>query len=191
MNEIENSLLFFDRIRKYTYKITIENGMEIMLRFSREHYHHLAGFQHLTDLSTVSNPISRQKFYGDIKKGKIKPEQIKKSCQYHQVFQRVNSCNILEDILSPGDGKIIVEFDRSKTDSVIQAKFHLFRRMGDPFRGEAVFYTLFIDCEGDKMYFPVTYVVEHSNRYVREQIMLDCTIERIPLAGKKEMALSK
>ena len=81
MNEIENSLLFFDRIRKYTYKITIENGMEIMLRFSREHYHHLAGFQHLTDLSTVSNPISRQKFYGDIKKGKIKPEQIKKSCQ--------------------------------------------------------------------------------------------------------------
>ena len=74
MQEIQNSIEVFDRLRKYSYKITIENGMEILLRFSREHYHHLAGFQHLTDMETISNPASKQKFFGDMKKERINPE---------------------------------------------------------------------------------------------------------------------
>lgn len=187
MNEIEKSIEVFERLRKFAYQITIENGMEILLRFSREHYHHLAGFQHLTDLETICKPISKQKFYGDLKKGKITQEWIEKSCQYHLIHQRVASFDMLEQILSSGSGKIIVEFDKNKTGSVIDAKFHLFHRTGDPFKGEAVFYTLFINCERSGIYYPVTYVVEHSNLYVREQTMYDCTIECLPLNQKKEL----
>ena len=50
MEEIKNTIDVFERLRKYQYKITVENGMVIQLRFERERYHHLAGFQHLTDL---------------------------------------------------------------------------------------------------------------------------------------------
>lgn len=188
MQEIQNSIEIFDRLRKYAYKITIENGMEILLRFSREHYHHLAGFQHLTDMETISNPVSKQKFFGDLKKERINPEQIQRSCQYHLIHQRIASFDVLEQILSPGSGKIIVEFDKNKTGSVINAKFHLFHRTGNPFKGEAVFYTLFIDCERHGVYYPVTYVVEPSNMYVREQTIYECNIERLTISPKKILA---
>lgn len=188
MEKIENTIAVFERLRKYSYKIFIENGVEIDLRFSREHFHHLVGFQHLTDLESVYNPHSRQKFYGDFRKGKISAALIKKSAQYGVIRERVETFEVLEDILTPGDGKIIVEFDNSKTDSIIKAKFHLYRRMGDPFKGEAVFFTLFIDSENGSTYFPVTYIVEKSNLYVREQTMYTCRIERQPLNSKKALA---
>ena len=71
---------------------------------------------------------------------------------------------------------------------MIQAKFHLYRREGDSFKGEAVYFTLFIDCENSSKYYPVTYVVEHSNMYMRDQVLYDCTIEQLPLSGKKVLA---
>lgn len=187
MNELDRSIEIFDRLRKFTYKITIDNGMEIMLRFSREHYHHLGGFQHLTDLKTVSNPVSRQKFFNDVKKGKITRDHLEKSCQYPLVQERIASFEILEQILSSGSGKIIVEFDKNKTGSVINARFHLFHRMGNPFKGEAVYYTLFINSESDGIYYPITYVVEHSNLYVRDQLMHNCTIACLARNPKKEL----
>lgn len=185
MEEIQNTIDIFDRLRKYQYRIRIENGLEIVLRFSRERYHHLAGFQHLTDLNDIANPRSKQQFYNSLKKGKISADRIKKSCQYDAIRERIESFGKIEEILAAGEGKIIVEFDNSKTDSVIQAKFHLYRREGDSFKGEAVYFTLFIDCENSSKYYPVTYVVEHSNMYMRDQVLYDCTIEQLPLSGKK------
>ena len=67
----------FERLRKPACCINVENGVEILLRFSREHYHHLAGFQHLTDLPDIASPANgRQKFYNDIRKGNIPEERI-------------------------------------------------------------------------------------------------------------------
>ena len=62
MEEIQKTLGVFESLRKWQYNIKIENGMEIVLRFGREHYHHLAGFQHLTDLPDISKPISKHRF---------------------------------------------------------------------------------------------------------------------------------
>lgn len=185
MEEIKNTIDVFERLRKYQYKITVENGMVIQLRFERERYHHLAGFQHLTDLPDIANPMSKHKFYNDLRRGKTSEEKIKKSELYSEIQERITFFDKLEEIMSPGEGRIIVEFDKSKTDTMIKAKFHLFRREGNPFQGEAVFFTLFIDTEYGDTYYPVTYVVEHSNIYVREQVFYDCTIERLPIGGKK------
>ncbi|MBQ8880742.1 MAG: hypothetical protein IJ030_01015 [Oscillospiraceae bacterium] len=62
MEEIQKSIRVFENLRKYLYRITIENGMEIVLRFEPERYHHLAGFQHITDLTDIANPISKHNF---------------------------------------------------------------------------------------------------------------------------------
>ena len=185
MEDIQKSIVIFETLRKYRYKITIENGTEITLRFGREHYHHLAGFQHLTDMPDISSPVSKHKFYNDLRSGKLSLDRIKKSIRYMDIQERIASFEIIEGILSPGAGKIIVEFDNSKTGSVIEAKFHLFHREGIPFKGDVVFFTLFIDAEGRNVYHPVTYVVEHSNMYVRGQNMYNCNIEKLPLSGKK------
>ena len=187
MEEIQNTIDTFDRLRKYQYKITVENGMEFALRFSRERYHHLAGFQHLTDLDDVANPRSKQEFYNKLKNGNISAGRIKKSCRYGVIRERIESFGMIEEILAPGEGKIIVDFDNSKTESLIQAKFHLYRREGDPFKDEATFFTLFIDSDNGGKYYPVTYVVEHSNMYVRGQTLYDCNIERQPIGGKKTL----
>ena len=186
MEEIQNSILVFERLRQHIYQISIENGQVLLLRFSREHYHHLMGFQHLTDLESVSKPVSKQKFYGDVRRGKLRPEKMQKSAQYSRIRERITSFHMLEEILSEGDGKIIVEFDRRKNGSAIRAKFHLYRRSGDPFREEAAYYTLFIDRAPDGIYYPVTYIVEHSNRYLRNQNMLNCSIVHLPLREKKK-----
>ena len=188
MEEIKKTIDVFERLRKYQYKITIENGMEIALRFEREHYHHLAGYQHLTDLPDVAKPISKHKFYNDLRSGKISEEKIRKSELYGSIQERIIFFDKLEKIMTPGDGKIIVEFDKSKTDTVIKAKFHLFHRKGNPFAGDAVYFTLFIDTEYGDTYFPVTYVVEHSNMYMREQTLYECTIERFALSSKRVLA---
>lgn len=185
MEEIEKSIAVFERLGKYQYIIRIENGMELKLRFGRERYHHLAGFQHLRDLPNIANPISKHKFFNDLRFGKISVEKIKRSEMYADIWERLSFFEKLEEIMSPGAGKIIVEFDKSKTETMIRAKFHLFRREGDSFKGEAVYYTLFIDSKNEDTYYPVTYVVEHSNIYVREQKFYDCTIERQLISGKK------
>lgn len=187
MDEIKKTIDIFERLRKYQYKITVENGMEILLRFERERYHHLAGFQHLTDLPDIAKPISKHKFYNDLRRGRISEDKIKKSGLYAEIRERVNFFDRLEEILSPGEGRIIVEFDKSKTDTVIKAKFHLFRREGKPFTSETVYFTLFIDTEYGDTYYPVTYLVEHSNLYVREQKFYDCTIERQMVGSKKTL----
>lgn len=159
--------------------------MQIVLRFSREHYHHLAGFQHLTDMPNIAQPWRKDEFYTQLSKRKISAEKIKKSAKYSDIEERIKDFAVIEQIMAAGDGKIIVEFDPTKTDTVIEAQFHLYRREGNPFKGEGTFYTLFLDRGQGDVYFPVTYIVEHSNLYVKDQKMYDCTIEHLPLRQQK------
>lgn len=187
MGEIQKSIEVYESLRGFQYQITIENSMKLSLKLDREAYHHLAGLQHLTDMPDISNPKSRHKIYNDIKRGKISEAKIKASVKYSEIEERIQSFAVLEEILSSGEGKIIVEFDNSKTDSKIEAKFHLFKREGIPFKGDVTFYMLFLDTDGGHTYFPVTYIVEHSNMYVRDQVLLDCTIEKTPLTTTKKL----
>lgn len=185
VGEIENTIAVFERLRKYQYRIAIENGLALTLRFSRENYHHLAGFQHLTDMPDIAQPRRKDEFYNRLLNGKISTERLTHSAKYHEIEERLKFFSVIEQILSAGEGKIIVEFDRRKTDSVIEAKFHLFHRDGNPLVEAATYYTLFLDRDRGENYFPVTYVVEHSNMYVKNQQMFGCTIEQVPSKHKK------
>ena len=181
MGTIKDTIEVYERLRKYRYKITIQTGVTFEVRFSREHYHHLIGFQHLTDIQDIEKPNIKQKFYNDLRKGKVSEKRIKSSAKYATIEERINSFAVLEMLLEPGEGKIIVDFDKNKTDTQIEAKFHLFHRDGNPFKEKVSYYTLFLGRDKDGIYFPVTYLVEHSNMYVRNQEMYNCTIEKIPL----------
>lgn len=188
MGKILDSVLLFEKLRKFEYHISIENGVSFSFRFKREHYHHLAGFQYLTDLPDIARPRNgSHKFYSDLVRGKIKESRIVASVKYEHIAERVAAFSMLEKILETGEGRIIVEFDPDLSNSVIEAKFLLFKRKGNPFQGNATYYSLFLDNTKGKPFFPVSFLVEHSGLYVRNQKTLFCTITRQPLKVGKEL----
>ncbi len=76
MGEIEKTIEVFEKLREHRYKISIETGDSFILKFSPEHDHHLAGYQHLNDLPHISEPQLKDKFYREIKKGAISEREI-------------------------------------------------------------------------------------------------------------------
>ena len=182
MGQIERTIEVYERLRKNRYKITIENGMEIIMSFSPEHYHHLVGYHYLTDVKSVSDPyLSKHRFYRSMKNGAVSVEQILNSVHYMQISERIDYFHYLEEIVNEGEGRIIVDFDKQKADSTIDAKFFLFKRDGEVLTGESVtYYSLFIGYDKKKeVYFPATYIIEHSIKYVSNQRMWNCKIEWI------------
>ena len=66
----------------------------------------------------------------------MQTEYIQKSSCFHEIAERLNTFNCLEDILAKGDEKIIVEYDRSKLSSEIEAKYYLYKRVGSVMSGD-------------------------------------------------------
>ena len=180
MDILQQTIAVYERMRKKAYRITIDNGEEILLRFLPSNYHHLAGFQHLADLGSLSNPKSKDLFYGEIRRGKVQCEKVQRSACFHEISERLTSFGVLEEILAEGDAKIIVEYDKSKLSSEIEAKYYLYRRVGDQFAGNVKYHILFLGCR-DMGYYPSTYIVEHSNIYIRDQELHFCKIEHCEL----------
>lgn len=179
MGQIENTISVYERLRRKKYKITIENGMEIILEFDKKFYHHLAGFHYLTDLAGIADPVhGKARFYQRLKNGRIPERDILRSERFGHIAERIAHFDCLEEILAEGKGKIIVEFDRRKASSEIEARFFLYKREGNPLIETVTYYMLFLGCKAEAdIYYPATYIIEHSVRYITEQNLLDCEIE--------------
>ena len=165
MDVLQETVAVYERLRKKRYRIIIDTGEEITFSFQPANYHHLAGFQHLTDFQSISSPQRKQ----------VQTEYIRKSSCFHEIAERLNTFNCLEDILAEGDEKIIVEYDRSKLSSEIEAKYYLYKRVGSVMSGDVTYHILFIGSTNERC-FPATYIVEHSNIYIRNQELHDCLI---------------
>ena len=182
MGQIENTISVYERLSKNKYKITVENGIEFILSFRKQYYHHLVGYHYLTDIVGVSNPnYGKERFYRQLKNRRIREEEISGSALFHSIAERVEFFGYIEEIMSETECKIIVEFDKDRADSDIEARFFLYKREGNPLNKEPVtYYSLFIG-HNDKTneWFPLTYIVEHSTKYVNGQNMLNCKIELV------------
>ena len=186
MGIIRNSQSVYENLRKYNFHITIENGMEYDLKFKREQYHHLAGFQHLTDLPDIANPkTGMQQFYSKLKSGKISEQHIESSTMFCKIKERIASFDAINTILSASDAKVIVEFDPTLASSLIPAKLLLFQRDGTPFSASITYYSLFMDyLSGSSKLFPLSFLVEHSTLYVQNQKFLNCSISCTTISNK-------
>lgn len=181
MTQLQETIEIFEALRKHKYIITVENGDRFSLKFIPENYHHLVGYQHLTDSPKISKPFRKSEFYRNLKNGKITDSEVTCSSQYKFISERIDHFKDIPDILSAGKGKIIVEFDNSIPNSEIVAKYYLYKRVGNPLIGEQTTYSmLFIGYSKlEKSYYPATFIIEHSPRYIRDQDLLNCTIEVI------------
>lgn len=187
MDYIQHTISAFERLRKGKYRITIEDGTVIELRFKSENYHHLAGFQHLTDFPDLSDPRQgKKRFYLDVRDGKIAWERIRKSEKYPVIAQRISNFPEIEQIMSTGVQKIIVRFDNAILKTKIEAIYFLYRKKGTPYASDYMVCMLFLGQDrrtGE--YFPTTFVAEPSNRYLSGQELLNCTIE-LQMPKKKQ-----
>lgn len=187
MGQIEKTIEVYERLRKNIYRISIEDGTVIDLKFFRENYHHLAGYQHLGDFPDISAPLQgTDQFYREIKNKTIKESQLRQSTKFESIAKRIEFFGKLEEILMAGESKIIVEFDDTKVDSIIKAIYFLYKREGTPYSDDYIIFILFIGYDYDKhKYFPTTYIVEDSPKYLSGQDTYYCTIEVIPRKKKK------
>ena len=184
MGIIKDTITIYERLCEKDYRITLETGSSFLLRFDKKHYHHLAGYHYLTDLVGIAAPpYGKARFYRHLKNNKLPEAQITQSMLFPLIAERMTAFGEIEKILSASDCKIIVAFNKNKAGSDIEAKFFLYHRNGNPLRGSVTYYSLFIgyDPLGDT-YYPATYLVEHSTKYVRGQVLLNCKIEQTPRA---------
>ena len=184
MESIEETIQIYELLRKNVYRITIEDGTVFEFKFLPENYHHLAGYQHLTDQDIrISDPISARLFYSQIKNKVIKEDTIKQSPLYCEIAERIDFFGYIPEILAVEDGQVIVEFDESLLGTKIKAVYYLYKREGSMLGGGAVtYYSLFLGYdEVKKRFFPTTYIVEHSTAYIDKQNILNCKIEILPI----------
>ncbi len=176
MGLIEEAIDVYERLRSRIYHISIENGVEFTLEFEARYFHHMAGFQHLTDQRGIASPkVGAERFYKMVKNGRIAEETLAKSSNYNQVAERLGSFRHIEDMLGEAESRVIVEFDSAKAGSKVIAKYFLYKRLGNI--GNITYYMLFIGCsKNGGEYYPATFVTEHSGRYTDGQNMLDCRI---------------
>ena len=131
MGQIENTIAIYEKLKGKKYKITIENGDEVVFSFGTEHYHHLAGYHYLTDAAGIAEPRDgARQFYRRMKNGKIKTEMITESSHFASIKDRIDNFEAIEEIVSPGKAKVIVDFDKTKAGSKINAKYFLYKRAG-------------------------------------------------------------
>lgn len=181
MGKITDTIAIYERLCEKDYRITLEDGSSFLLQFDRKHYHHLAGYHYLTDMAGVAvPPHGKARFYRQLKNGKLPETQITQSALFPLIAERVECFGQIEKILSVSDCNIIVAFDKSKAGSDIVAKYFLYQRDGNPLRGDVTYYSLFIGYDPrENAYYPATYLVEHSTKYVRGQVLLHCKIEQV------------
>lgn len=193
METIEETIRVYELLRKNKYRILIEDGTEFEFRFLPANYHHLAGYQHLTDLDiSISDPINAGLFYSQIKNKVIKEEAIKHSSLYGQIVERIESFGYIPEILSGEEGQVIVEFADSLIKTKIKAVYYLYKREGTMLGGAVTYYSLFLGYDDvRKLYFPTTYIVEHSNLYINNQNIQNCIIQTIPLKSEKKIESSE
>lgn len=194
MGSIEKSLEVYEKLRMHKYRITIENGVSFVLDFKKKRYHHLAGFQHLKDKPHLSTLVKdKTAFYNALSTKGITEQEVVSSQKFSLIEERFRFFDQLLSIMAEGEGRIIIDYDQSKTKgSEIKAKFMLYKRSGTPFKEEFCCFSLFIGYDpltGE--YYPATYIVEHSNKYTNDQTPLLCTIEVIKPPKKKNKPVKK
>lgn len=92
----------YQKLKDTTYKIILGKkgkSYRLMLHFPSESFFHLAGLQHLTDITFSSK--NKERIFKDILAGKITEETIKKSVFYEKEFvnERLQYLDLLQTML--------------------------------------------------------------------------------------------
>lgn len=127
-----NTALTFGKLKNIGYKFILgRKGKEyqIQLRFPYESFFHLAGLQHLTDITYPSK--SKERIYKEIIKGNLSYSAIKKS-EFFEKFdieERIKNLNKLENMLDSCELSFLInpreytQYTRIKADYLFEKDY--------------------------------------------------------------------
>ena len=130
----------YQKLKESIYKIILgrkQKSYQIMLHFPEESFFHLAGLQHLTDITFPSK--NKERIFKEILNGKITNAMLKKSVFYDKWFieERLTSLYHLKDMLDVQSTTYLIhqqsyiQYTKIKADYLFEQKideqiFYLF-----------------------------------------------------------------
>ena len=122
----------YQKLKNTIYKIVLgrkQKSYILMLHFTEESFYHLAGLQHLTDLTFPSK--NKERIYKEILRGKITNEMLKKSVFYDKWFieERLTNLYRLKDMVETNsttyliNQKLYSQYTKIKADYLCEQNF--------------------------------------------------------------------
>ena len=188
MSLILNCANKFQKYVGYNYTFILDCEISIDVMFASQHFHHLAGLQHLTDIAQLNikqNNNTATGIFKDIKRGKIKQSLIESSSFYSKIYDRLSYFTKFDEVIS---SKLIVDFDYTKVPkSKIMSKYLLYRQYGDTY----VMLGLKFD-NRRQIFVPETFIVESSDYYIKDQVSYNVKeVKCEKYSGKKNNNLTQ
>lgn len=163
MTSIDTCIEKFNTLLTTEYEFTLgrkNRAVKVLLKFAKEDWFHLMGFQHLKDLPNLK--ASRSKVFDDIAVHKISPDVIESSAFYAEISERIRWLPYLEDILDDND--TIFRYNANlNAFSKIQAEFLLDHRL------DATRIFVFLSQQKDGAYFCRSFFPMGTMDFARNQ----------------------
>lgn len=155
----------------YNYTFILDCNMSINVMFTSGQFYHLAGLQYLKDIAQVNirqSNNSATNIFKKILSNNITQQLIENSSFYDKIYERLLYFANFDDVMT---AKLIIDFDYTKLPKTkIMSRYLLYKQYGDVY----VILGLKYD-EKKNIFAPETFIVEHSDYYIKDQISYDIT----------------
>lgn len=166
MDLLKNCSDIYKNYVGYEYTFITDYNYSVKVRFAESHFYHLAGLHYLKDIKQLDTRIKNNNttnIFKRIQKEKITHSHIQKSVFYKQIEERLVHFLNFDNVIS---AKIIVDFDYAKVyKTSIMSKYLLYKQYEDGYEILGLKYDTKYD-----VYIPETFIVEHSDYYIKEQM---------------------
>lgn len=169
MDILKKSAEVYRQYVDYNYTFLLDCELSITVAFRAAYFHHLVGLQYLTDIAQVDKTRPNNSATGIYKKilnGKITHELIQKSAFYEKIEERIAYFVELGEVIS---SKFIIDFDYTKVPKTeLMSKYLLYKQYENGYAILGLKYDSIND-----VYIPETFIFNHSDYYIKEQISYD------------------
>ena len=162
---VQECAYIYEALLENIYRLTLENGTVLEIRFKKEYFKNLVGLHKLTDIRHLPG-MDPKRAFKEILSGSPLVPTIQKSARYFLIENRVNYFYFLPSLLH---GKIVVDFDTRLVDgeTLLQnTDIILYRKIGSGY----VHLTI---GENLECHYPETFFFEPTKKYISGQNLLD------------------
>lgn len=164
MDKISEAIIIYESLINKKYIYDLSNGNSLEVNFKKENFPHLIGFHKLIDIiefNKLNNKtIKGNKVFNMVKNKDIKSEKIMNSPNYEKIILRVDNFHAINELIF---NKVIYDFDKTKVRTYINADLVLYAKK------DLMYVHLFLIKNKFGKYVPVTFIVDQSDKYIKDQ----------------------
>lgn len=174
--DINECLDIYNGLLNKRIVIHLEDETVVNLHFTRNNIKHLLGLHKLLDIPMLQN--DGRVVYNILSNGIITDKQIKKSKYFNNISERFLYFCLLPELLH---SEIIIDFDSSLCSfnnyetKLKKTKYILYKKIPDTYYVAHLCLSQNINKNKPNSYYPETFFIEHSNKYLSGQALLKVT----------------